>query len=244
MAYSSQSMSASQATPSLNLQCLVKIEFIIPDWEHWSDNRHNRHDWVPPIRPLDYRQNGATPWLRWFPGRLARVADGEIADSEPEYDSCSLFYDAERDLFLGVPFDCRKRSVLREMQDHQSRAYGWRRLSFEHNTYNGRNLSVLKFDDEHSVLCAPGSPSWIPELVPRSYNHNISVSGPPECDGPTVVAGKLALIFGFVAFSCETENLFEVIQRSLRPPRWVPHGLEYERGCALDETFVIDSDER
>lgn len=241
-----QAVQPSAVQPSA-LRCLVRIEFIKPDWEEQAERRSRSGSWIPPIQPSECTRVGRTPWLRWAPGALMPVTvAADVTASMEDYDCCSLFYDSECDHFLGVPYDCMTRSVKTVMQQAVALggngwAHGWRRLTFEHNTYRGRNLSVLNFDDAYPVLAAYGSSTWMPELIPTSYNFNVTIASQPACPGTTIVAGKLALLFAFTAFSCAQENLYDVIKSALRPPDWVPHRQHYQRESVIETShaFVI-----
>ena len=127
---------------------------------------------------------------------------------------------------MGVPYDCRWRSVKAE---RDATGHGWRRLTF---TYTDDNppLSVIGLDTEHLVLASRGSPAWMPELVPPTYNHNMDRFNGPIANR-TGLAGELPIILGMAALSSAppraegamAEYISSVIENSFHPPEWRTH---------------------
>jgi hypothetical protein len=98
---------------------------------------------------------------------------------------------------------------------------------FEH-TDDTPPLSVMDFDSEHHVLASTGSPTWMPELIPDSYDQNHLDD---YMQTPTALAGNLALFIALAAFSCDRANVLAVINSSFKPPCWRHHALPSGSKC-------------
>ncbi|KAK2787325.1 hypothetical protein FQN53_005484 [Emmonsiellopsis sp. PD_33] len=203
-----------------NLRFLFKVDFVKPDDTVQHELRDAARNWSPPTYPGAISLVGTTDWLEWQNGifHLTKRAIGSDI-----YQACSLFYDSERDIFLGVPFDCRNQIV----QD-------WKRVTFDHKVVRtGELISILGFDLKHHVLGGRVSPHLMPQLIPKSYNCKQSDTVNPTSF--TSVGGNLALLLGFAAFSGyyprsqdEVGTTVSAI-RAFIPPNWVPHHYKTER---------------
>ncbi|PGH07317.1 hypothetical protein GX51_01861 [Blastomyces parvus] len=212
-----------------SLKFYFNVEFVQPDYDVQRETRDPRSYWYPPTDPNAVALVATTGWKKWEAGSITEAQ----TPGGTNFQECSLFYDSERDHFLGVPLNCKKRSVEKEIKA-TDKAHGWRRLTFKHPepTDSGNHLSVLAFDAAFNVLAAPGSPEWMPELLPHTYDYNNLDVNVPE---RTALAGNLALLIGLAAFSgpfpehsCDVEQSVNAI-RAFRPPRWIPHGMKNRR---------------
>ncbi|PGH12950.1 hypothetical protein AJ79_03923 [Helicocarpus griseus UAMH5409] len=212
------------------LRFCFKVDFVRPNYAVERESRDAHGNWIPPTEPRAISRVASTGWRRW---EANSNSFSPMPDTgEDNVHECSLFFDSERNHFLGVHFDCTKKSVQNEIRIRDER-HGWRRLMFNHlepSDNSGRPKSILEFDREHNVLAARGSPTWMPELIPDTYNYNGLQERPL---GYTDLAGRLDLLIGFAAFSgpCPTSDTEAEVQRALRairafrPPNWVPHHL-------------------
>ncbi|EER41227.1 conserved hypothetical protein [Histoplasma capsulatum var. duboisii H88] len=211
------------------LRFYFNIDFVQPNYEVQREIRDAQQNWYPPTDPDAVSLVATTGWRKW---ELGSITQAQVSGGN-NFRECSLFYDSERDHFLGVPLNCKKRSVGQEIKTRDAR-YGWRRLTFKHPEpiNNGNHISVLDFDAPYNVLAAPGSPRWMPELMPQTYDYN---DLDENVFGNTALAGNLALLIGLAAFSGpfpehgpDVELTVEAI-RAFRPPNWVPHGMRSRR---------------
>ncbi|PGH36682.1 hypothetical protein GX50_00544 [[Emmonsia] crescens] len=223
-----------------SLKFYFNVEFIQPNYEVQGEIRDSQ-SWHPPTHPNAVSSVATTGWRKWEAGSITHV---QVADN-PKFQECSLFYTSESDFFFGVPFNCRAKSVHQEITTRDER-HGWRRLTFNHRepTTNGNHLSVLAFDGAHNVCAAQGSPKWMPELIPKTYNYN----GPHANElGSTALAGNLALLIGLAAFSgpfprhpLDVEQAVDAI-RAFNPPNWVPHNLNTQKAHSQGVIVSIKS---
>lgn len=207
-----------------SLRFEFKLDFINVDYDAQFELRNRNGDWIPPTRPEGVTRWATTGWVRWAATNMTRGT----SMGSPDVQVCSLFYNSETCSFLGVPYDCREKSVEREKD---STGLGWRRLMFDY-TDDAIPLSVIGFDLQYHVLAARGSSSWMPELVPPTYNHNqerLHGSLSPR----TGLAGDLSILLGMAALSVAPTRRVEemgpvilnVLGTSFRPPEWRRHNL-------------------
>ncbi|OAX77592.1 hypothetical protein ACJ72_08108 [Emergomyces africanus] len=206
------------------LRFYFNVEFVRPDYEVQREIRDAQQHWHPPTLPNAVSPVATTGWRKWEAGSIT-VAQ---APGRKNFQECSLFYDSERNFFLGVPFNCKRKSVEQEIRTNSAR-HGWRRLMFNHlePLANGNPISYIAFDGAHNVLAAPGSQRWMPELIPQTYNYNLQ----EKVDGCTALVGNLALFIGFAAFSgpfpqkpLDVQSVLHAM-RAFNPPNWVTHNL-------------------
>ncbi|KAK2773562.1 hypothetical protein FQN52_004541 [Onygenales sp. PD_12] len=200
---------------SSSLRFLFKFDFVKPDYTIQPELRDAARNWSPPTYPGAISLVGTTDWMEWHQGMFyftKRAIDSDI------YQACSLFYDSERDIFLGVPFDCRNQIVN-----------DWKRVTFGHKVaQGGQPVSLLGFDLRHHALGGLGSPDWMPQLIPESYKCE-------QFNSFTSVGGNLALLLGFAAFSGPYPQSQDGVGTALSairafiPPNWVPHHYKTER---------------
>ncbi|OJD19210.1 hypothetical protein AJ78_00823 [Emergomyces pasteurianus Ep9510] len=210
------------------LKFYFNVEFVQPNYEAQHEIRDAQQHWQPPTLPNAVSPVAKTGWCKWEAASITQAQ----APGRKNFQECSLFYDSERNFFLGVPFNCRKKSVELETRTNCAR-HGWRRLMFNHleSPANGNRISALVFDGAHNVLAAPGSQRWMPELIPQTYNYNLQ----EKVDGSTSLVGNLALFIGLAAFSGPfPEKPLDVAlvlnaMRAFSPPNWITHNLKSEK---------------
>jgi len=222
-----------------NLKFQFRVDFIQPNYDAQCEQRAGDLNWRPPTIPEAITTIGSTGWYRWTPDGISNTTSigGE------DFRVCSLFFNSESNQFLGVPFDCRTTSI-RDVVGANGERFGWRRVMFQHTDPDpdAAPLSIMDFDTEHHVLASTGSRTWMPELIPESYDQN----QPDEyVNAPTALAGNLALFIAFAAFSCDRPDVIAVIRHCFKPPHWRPHGLPSGRihGRGLVVSIKIDPTE-
>ncbi|KAL8855678.1 MAG: hypothetical protein Q9178_007689 [Gyalolechia marmorata] len=137
---------------------------------------------------------------------------------------------------LAVTFDAEKRDVREEYG-------GWKVLSFDHivvpqdgtqRTY----YSSVGVAGAERQLAAPGSPTWIGQLLPSIYDYD---SGEPQRTSGGLI-GNLPLLFALPAFSAQPDRLSHVLTSCMKPNKWqrhnLPHGHIEERGMVV--TVFLD----
>ncbi|OJD27659.1 hypothetical protein ACJ73_00947 [Blastomyces percursus] len=186
------------------LQFYFNIGFVQSDYEVQRETRDPQSYWYPPTDPNAVSVVATTGWRKWDAGSITQALR-----------------------------NCKKSSVEKKIRTTDE-AHGWRRLTFKHPEPidSGDHLSVLAFDATFNIFTAPGSPRWMAELMPHTYDYNnldIYVSG------QTALAGNLALLIGLAAFSgpfpdrcLDVERSVNAI-RAFRPPHWVAHGMKSRR---------------
>ena len=197
--------------------------------DHFNNRNGDTH-WIPPSVPEAVDTWAETPWMRWTSTGMQPAS----AVGNSDVSVCSLFYNSETFYFLGVPYDCRRKSVKAE---RDSIGLGWRRLMFRYTDHEPP-LSVVGFDSEYHVLAARGSSNWMPELVPPTYNQN-QEKYHGVIASRTGIAGELSVILGMAALSCaptaRPENMAAYVLRvlgvSFRPPHWRLHKLKTGSEC-------------
>ncbi|EFW16128.1 hypothetical protein D8B26_006151 [Coccidioides posadasii str. Silveira] len=217
------------------LRFVFKIDFIVPNYDEQCEIRLPNQAWIPPTIPSAVKTVGSTGWYRWTPAGIERTeCRGE------KFRVCSLFYNSECYHFLGVPFDCRQKSV---QQSRRRDGIGWRRVMFQYLLNDPYPpISVMRFDVNYNVLAGKGSDSWMPQLIPETYNQNQE-----DYDySNTGIAGDLSLLLAFAAFSCphDAYTVLEVIRLSFKPPIWNRHNLPASRrhGTGVVVSIHLDSD--
>ncbi|CRG87285.1 hypothetical protein PISL3812_04302 [Talaromyces islandicus] len=180
--------------------------------------------WYPPIRIDHFRPDAAnsTGWHRWTQRGITQFNE---PIEPPGTKSCSIFFDYTRSYFLIAQEDC----LTSEFSEIVTFTEPWVRLSFEHTRHeDGRLMSLLTFHPAGSEvsLHAQGGPTWMPELLPYTYD---GVDRSQHAD----VAGQLSVLLGLAAFTCEPERhaLLRTMEHNFQPPRWIPHNLDQPAIC-------------
>ncbi|KAL8657718.1 MAG: hypothetical protein Q9226_001641 [Calogaya cf. arnoldii] len=217
-----------------DLSCLVLYEPLRADYSKQRSvetNDGNRF-WLPPNRKDAYLRDRASARLfRWRGGRMSDITAGNVNQQHLSPYGVATVFTQWRDTehLLAVTFDAEKKDVADEYG-------GWKPLSFDHIAQPGSQmLSLLGVAGEQHQLAAPGSPAWIPQLLPSIYDYDPKPkTKSPESAG---LAGNLPLLFALPAFSAEPEHLSHVLTSFMQPNRWHRHGLPHghigERGIVV-----------
>jgi hypothetical protein len=179
---------------------------------------HNH--WTPPVtRNCFLRdQTNSTGWYKWTPNpNEARPWSNPVPERQL---TCSIFFDKDINQFLLARNDCSQENVSDSINEHDVEQAGWCRVAFEHSsTRDHRDLSIVRFDPaDDYILKSRGGPSWMPQLIPSTYDN-------PRSDRYTDLAGELPILLGFAAFTCEPRraDIIDTIRSHFRLPRWIPH---------------------
>ena len=124
----------------------------------------------------------------------------------------------DTDHLLAVDFDAEKKHVSEDPG-------GWKALSFRHIPQPSTER-VYSYIDEFGAeqrLAAPGSPHWMPQLVPTIFNYYTNQEFQPEIPESAGLIGRLPILFALAAFSAPSQYLSLILTRHLQPNRWVPH---------------------
>lgn len=190
-----------------------------------SPRRTREGYFLPPDRRNGYeRGDGPQLLLRWMGGRLSQCTANDPIRAAPlrVYRTATVFTQNEdTPHLLAVPFDARTQNVRDEIN-------GWRRLTFNHEQIPGTNryYSYISCLGLETCIAAPGSPHWMPQLLPDWYRYRQRTS--PIRDQAGLI-GNLPLLFALAAFSTPPSHL-SVLLHSLQPGAWHPHADPYPSG--------------
>ncbi|KAI4124599.1 MAG: hypothetical protein LQ338_004718 [Usnochroma carphineum] len=193
--------------------------------------------WAPPNRKNAYHRNETGAKLfRWRGGTMREIPYGQPGLSS--YGAATVFgQHPDTDHLLAVDFDAETRDVAEQYG-------GWKVLSFNHQFLLGPPESYYSFvslTGQEQLLAAPGSPKWMPELLPKIYDYDSrrQTSNIPKSAG---LIGQLPILFALPAFSAPPGKLSDVLTNSMRPNRWEhhgrPHSRDTERGMVV--TVYLD----
>ncbi|KKA21826.1 hypothetical protein T310_4172 [Rasamsonia emersonii CBS 393.64] len=177
--------------------------------------------WAPPLTYDCFTRDreNSTGWCRWTSNGV-RQLESPPTIRPSETSTCSIFFDSERSSFLITRADCSRQNVSDLERENNAPQAGWGRVGFNHGrTPDNQTLSIVSFHPaEAYTLSARGSPYWMPQLIPATYDK-------PYSDTYTVLAGELSILLGFAAFTCEPtrEEIIRTIGSNFRLPRWIPH---------------------
>jgi hypothetical protein len=227
MASSSRDTTSSQGTTT-PLTFLFRTKEIRPHPDRRPEDPLGPYfHWEPPHSMEGCQSYPWTAWHSWRPGNVAMrdAADQRIA----VYSTTSLFWCADRQLFLHVPYDCTEHEV-RTLESSES-LQGWERLKFDYYRHRGQTISRPRYQGPANYELGVKAPDrMIPSLIPITYQHQ-GLQPPADSCG---IAGDLATLVGLVAFATPPGGLPAAMTHSFRPgnepPRWLPPpGPEYRR---------------
>jgi hypothetical protein len=183
--------------------------------------------WYPPIRNDHFRPDTAnsTGWRRWTQRGITHF---NPPTDPPGTESCSIFFDCGRNYFLLVQDDC----LTTSFNNLTEFAEPWKRLQFEYKRPRRdrpqMSLVTMYPADGEFMLHAQGAPTWMPELIPHTYD---GLDRSRRAD----VAGKLSVLLGLAAFTCEPERhvLLSTMVNNFRPPRWIPNNIVPPAPCSM-----------
>lgn len=124
---------------------------------------------------------------------------------------------------LTVPFDA-------QLTHPHLNPGGWRPLCFHHLRINNtsRTYSAVSATGDRQHIAAPGSPQWMPQLLPPVYDYQ---TGSPRTQAGLI--GSIPLLIALAAFSAPPIVLAGVLVSCVLPRQWRPHQYRYPAGRKL-----------
>ncbi|KAL8975990.1 MAG: hypothetical protein Q9205_007919, partial [Flavoplaca limonia] len=189
--------------------------------------------WAPPnLKDAYIRDNASAKLFRWKGGRMTTITAGDL-NKCTTYAVATIFTQwPDTDHLLAVTFDAEKKDVVEENG-------GWKVLSFDYVTRPGTQglYSSVSVAGGRQQLAAPGSPAWVPQLLPRIYNYDPKPNRPQPVSAGLI--GDLALLFALPAFSAQPGSLSQVLMSCMQPNNEED---EKERGMVV--TVFLDPDNK
>ncbi|KAL8898366.1 MAG: hypothetical protein Q9192_002120 [Flavoplaca navasiana] len=208
---SSQKTALGPVAPHIpwDLSCLVLYEPLRPNYNKQpirvGTDGGNRF-WAPPNRKNAYIRDKASAQLfRWIGGRMTNITAGNPNEEYSTYAVATIFTQwPDTTHLLAVTFDAEKKDVAEENG-------GWKVLSFDYVTRPGIQgiYSSVSVAGGQQQLAAPGSPAWIPQLLPKVYDYDPTPNRLQPVSGGLI--GNLALLFALPAFSAQPSSLSHVL---------------------------------
>ncbi|KAL8749021.1 MAG: hypothetical protein Q9199_007945 [Rusavskia elegans] len=221
-----------------DISCLVLYEPLRPNYTKQpirvGTDGGNRF-WAPPNRKDAYLRDKAGARLyRWIGGRMTDITAEDLNKKHSPYGVATVFTQwRDTNHLLAVTFDAEKKDVAEENG-------GWKVLSFEHISQYGTQgtYSSVGVAGDQQQLAAPGSPAWMPQLLPTIYDYDPNPNLPQPISAGLI--GELPLLFALPAFSAQPYQLSYVLTNFMQPNRWHKHQLPHgpERGMVV--TVFLD----
>ena len=217
-----------------NISFYARFDPLEPNYQE-QPVRHGSHSfWIPPNSRDEYtRRSGIL--FRWMGGVMNVVGynDPVTWPLHRIHSAATVFTQyPDTPLLLVVPFDA-------QMTHPHQNSGGWKPLYFQHvqigNTQ--RFYSAVSATGDRQHIAAPGSRHWMPQLLPRIYDHQ---SGSPKIQAGLV--GSLPLLLALAAFSAPPNVLAGVLTTCVSPGSWRPHDFAYPAGrkcCCIHEYFGL-----
>jgi hypothetical protein len=118
----------------------------------------------------------------------------------------------------------------------------WETLKFNHESIDGRPLSVISHDAGNDTLAGGGPANWVGQLIPPIHQRYGEPSE-PDTQGTSMLAGDISILLGLASLSAPASDTKQIIESSFRPPghdKWVPHSKEY--GKSLNRLMFSGTD--
>ncbi|KAL9633061.1 MAG: hypothetical protein Q9204_003550 [Flavoplaca sp. TL-2023a] len=212
-----------------DLSCFVLYEPLRPNYDK-QPIRVGTHGgntfWAPPNRKNAYLRDKASAQLfRWIGGRMTSITAGDL-NKCTTYAVATIFTQwPDTPHLLAVTFDAEKKDVVEENG-------GWKVLSFDYVPQPGTQgiYSSVSVAGGKQQIAAPGSPAWVPQLLPKVYDFDPRPNRPQHPVSAGLI-GNLALLFAIPAFSALPGALSHILTRYMQPNRWHRHQLQHGREC-------------
>ncbi|KAL8993305.1 MAG: hypothetical protein Q9169_006441 [Polycauliona sp. 2 TL-2023] len=180
-------LTSSKHIPS-DLSCLVLYEPLAPNYHKQAIriNDDGNKFWAPPNRKNAYhRDKAAARLFRWKGRKMTDITAGNFNKEYSPYGVATVFTQySDTEHLLAVTFDAGKKDVAEEYG-------GWKILSFDRIPLDGAKqpyLSSVGVAGPKKGLAAPGSPAWMPQLLPKIYDYD---SQPGSNEPQPVSAGLI-----------------------------------------------------
>ncbi|KAL8717070.1 MAG: hypothetical protein Q9181_008362, partial [Wetmoreana brouardii] len=217
---------SSRQIPS-DISCLVLYEPLEPNYNEQPIRKGTMGGnrlWAPPNRKNAYHRNTTPPKMfRWIGGRVQVPASNDVSRQRKldgyRYAVATIFTQwPDTDHLLTVPFDAEKRDVSEEPG-------GWKILRFNHIPRQGTQwayYSSVNVAGDQQRLAAPGSPLHMPQLLPKIYDYEPTLSSSQDRQSAGLI-GNLPILFALAAFSASPQRLSQVLTSCMKPNRWQAH---------------------
>ncbi|KAL8798174.1 MAG: hypothetical protein Q9182_006886 [Xanthomendoza sp. 2 TL-2023] len=231
--FSSSAIVPSHHIPK-DLGCLVLFEPLAPNYEKQpirvGTDGGNKF-WAPPNRKNAYiRDRFRARLFRWEGGRMSDITATDLGKKQSlSLHSVATIFTQWQDTthLLAVTFDAETKDVAEENG-------GWKVLSFDHILQpgtQGRVYSSVGVAGAQQQLAAPGSPAWMPQLLPEIYDYDARQSTVQPISAGLI--GSLPLLFALPAFSAQPDLLSSILVRHMRPNEWLHHNRDHGRRFSL-----------
>ena len=216
--------------PGENLSFYVRIDHLEPNYQA-QPPQHGPHGyWSPPNIRTGYTTRSSS-FFCWRGGSMTHFpANYPISQALGQIHSAATIFTQNPDTphLLVVPFDARMRHVYQYPG-------GWRPLVFRHVPIDStQSYSAVLANGDRQHIAAPGSPHWMPQLLPRVYDYQ---SGSARVQAGLI--GSIPLLIALAAFSARPTFLPAVLTSCLQLGRWLPHQHQYPVGRKLDSSVLF-----
>lgn len=174
-------------------------------------------NWCPPIQHTDFQPRPGT-LFRWLGGTVTAVAPNDPARSGNR----TLFGAAT--VFTQYPDSTHIVAVNVDagMTDAADQNGSWRTLSFNHvNSNNNRYFSSVNTMGQERHLVAPGSQSWIRQLIPDIYDYPRQSSAPSRASAGLI--GSVPILLALAVLSAPENWLIQTLTNHIGPGTWQRH---------------------
>lgn len=211
------------------LSFYVQIDPLTPNYQAQPLRNEVHQFWVPPNIRTGYTQ-GTSILLHWMGGTMNRIAvnDAVCGSLHQIYSSATVFtQNPDTPHLLVVPFDAPRIHIYQNPRR-------WRPLAFHHVRIDNtqRTYSAVSTVGDRHHIAAPGSPHWMPQLIPSVYDYQ---DRSPKIQAGLI--GNIPLLIALAAFSAPQNALVAVLTNCLRPHCWRPHQFRYPSGRERSSSF-------
>ena len=226
-----------------DLSFIVRIQPLRPDLNVQSIQTMQHGWWMPPTRRNAYIRDEPVPLFRWSAGNMHVInhnSPQNLYNNQNLHSAATVFTQMpDTPHLLAVNYDAQSVDV-------DTQQVGWRQLSFDfkHVPNTPMTRSYVTTFGEYGQIASPGSPHWMPQLLPKIYNfHSHDVNGHPipstRMQGGLV--GSLPLLIALAVFSAPRDALIPVLVARLHPSAWEPHEFQDPQGREFRQPQVIHS---
>ena len=211
-----------------NMSFYARIDHLEPNYKAQPPQLGPHSPWSPPNIRTGFTTRSINFFL-WKGGNMTHFEHNyPIGQALGQVHSAATIFTQHPDTphLLVVPFDARIGHVYQYPG-------GWTPLVFRHVSVGiTQSYSAVLANGDRQHIAAPGSPHWMPQLLPRVYDYQ---SGSTRVQAGLV--GSIPLLIALAAFSAPQTFLPTVLTSCLQLRKWLPH--RYPSGRKLQQ----DTDE-
>ena len=179
--------------------------------------------WCPPIQHTDFQSRPGT-LFRWLGGTVTAVAPDDPARSmsrTPVGAATVFTHYPDSTHIIAVNVDAG-------MTDAADQSGSWRMLSFNHvASSNNRYFSSVNTMGQEKHLVAPGSQSWIRQLIPDIYDYSRQPSAPSRASAGLI--GSVPILLALAVLSAPENLLIQTLTNHIGPGTWQRHAYGSDR---------------